>query len=135
MAEKATNSLQTKHLENNVRVTILEAFANKNLVKRFHSAGCDTYSLAKHFKHEEVPIEGFGDLAALLSELERSPSKMIVMGSVIDAFRDHPRIMRRSRSKGTEHATLEDTGSYLLHFDYIPERNLVPIGVEKLLRV
>ncbi len=99
------------------KVTVLEASNNKPQTKVFHPSGVERSSRAKHFKPHEVDVDGFDGLTALLEDLSEEPSKVVVMGSVIDACRNQTKIRRLANSRDGVPATLEDTGSCLLHFD------------------
>ncbi len=117
MAKKAIETFDEEYSTEDIKVTILEALGNKRLTKRFHPGGCEQFSLAKYFTHKEATISDFDALVGLLRDLEADPTKMIVVGSVRAEFTNDQRIVRRLNSTKEEPATLEDSGSYLLHFD------------------
>ncbi len=117
MAETSKNSLQANPTNETKVVTILQTTNNKLLTKRFHSGGCVQYDHVKFFTHEQTKIHRFDDLANLLRELEADPTRMVVAGHVKEKFKSADQIVRRSNTaKGVE-ATLEDSGSFLIHFD------------------
>ena len=117
MAQRAEPHTQAQHSNGLIKVTILQAPPNRPQTKRFHSHGVERSSRAKFFTPHEIEISNFLDLADVLDHLAQDPCKMIVMGSVIDEFRDHETIRRLAHPRDDEPATLEDLGSCLLHFD------------------
>ncbi len=117
MAIDAKRTTKVAAKTNVFKVTVLEASTNKPQSKVFHPGGVERSSRAKHFKPYEAEISGFDGLAALLTELAHEPSKVVVMGSVTKACRNQQKIRRLANPRDGVHATLEDRGSYLLHFD------------------
>ncbi len=117
MVKATTKTIAADALDTSIKVTILEAAANKLQTKRFHKDGCEPCSQAKYFKPSVCEIQGFEGLVDLLDELSRLPTKMVVAGSVCEGLRNEGKIRRLANPKDRDSATLEDQGSFLLVFD------------------
>lgn len=100
-----------------VRLTILETTEGKRLTKRFSPEGVDQYDKGTWFRARVVELAGFAELSALLSELERQPGQMVVMGVPAPGYETAPRMRRLAKAKPDQPATLTDAGSRVLHFD------------------
>ncbi|WP_170339664.1 hypothetical protein [Ruegeria arenilitoris] len=117
MAKTAETAAGSTDLTDPIRITIMEAPSNRPQTKRFHPSGVERSRRAKFFRPDEVEIQGSDDLAKLIQSLATEPCKVIVMGAVRAAFRDQTSIRRLAHPKEDCAATLEDSGSILLHFD------------------
>ncbi|WP_210093711.1 hypothetical protein [Ruegeria sp. HKCCSP346] len=117
MIEKAETAIRSTDSTSPIRITILKAPNNRPQTKRFHQRGVDRSSRAKFFQPTETEIQGFDDLASLIRSLATEPCKVIVMGAVKAEYRDQTSIRRLAHHREDSPATLEDSGSALLHFD------------------
>ncbi|WP_435138915.1 hypothetical protein [Pseudopelagicola sp. nBUS_19] len=99
------------------RFTILEAGHGRIQTKRFHNGGVDSSSRAKNFTHEERAVCSFDGLYDLITELSKSPCKVVVAGSVKEEFLRQEHIRRLANPRDGEAATLSDQGCAWLHFD------------------